>query len=168
MEARRYRYVGPDEIRIALVGAPGGLLAASVAALVVWLRDQPSRHGRITATYVVDGAGVLRVASRNSEHVACAEGAEVLAAGEVVFELDEAGLPEVVDVSNQSTGYCPEPACWSAVEAALERIPVEHPGGFTASFLFRRCPACGQRNVVKDDWFVCAVCGGKLPLSWNF
>jgi transcription initiation factor TFIIIB Brf1 subunit/transcription initiation factor TFIIB len=33
---------------------------------------------------------------------------------------------------------------------------------------FRRCPACGERNIVKDDWFVCGVCGADLPTVWNF
>ena len=35
----------------------------------------------------------------------------------------------------------------------------------------RSCSAaalCGERNVVKDGWFVCQVCGGDLPESWNF
>ncbi len=32
----------------------------------------------------------------------------------------------------------------------------------------RRCLACGQRNIVKDDWFVCGVCGKDLPAAWNF
>jgi len=26
----------------------------------------------------------------------------------------------------------------------------------------------GERNVVKDDYFTCAVCGGELPAWWNF
>jgi hypothetical protein len=25
-----------------------------------------------------------------------------------------------------------------------------------------------QRNVVKDNWFVCGVCGAELPVKWNF
>jgi hypothetical protein len=33
---------------------------------------------------------------------------------------------------------------------------------------FRRCDACGQRNIVKDDDFTCAICGGELPATWNF
>ena len=30
------------------------------------------------------------------------------------------------------------------------------------------CPRCGERNVVKDGWFVCGVCGADLPAGWNF
>ncbi|WP_211240655.1 hypothetical protein [Hamadaea tsunoensis] len=70
-------------------------------------------------------------------------------------------------MSNQSTGYCPEPASWPAVAAACERAGLAHPGGFTAAFEFRRCPDCGQVNIVKGDDFVCAACDGDLPWEWN-
>ncbi|MDH6465317.1 transcription initiation factor TFIIIB Brf1 subunit/transcription initiation factor TFIIB [Micromonospora sp. A200] len=33
---------------------------------------------------------------------------------------------------------------------------------------FRRCTACGERNIVRDDDFVCALCDGVLPPNWNF
>jgi len=71
-------------------------------------------------------------------------------------------------IDNQSTGYCPEPACWSAVGAALEQAGIDHPGRFTTELVFRLCTACGQRNVVRDEWFHCAVCDAELPLTWNF
>jgi len=45
---------------------------------------------------------------------------------------------------------------------------VPHPGWFTTEIVFRRCERCDQRNVVKDDWFVCDVCGAGLPERWNF
>ena len=38
----------------------------------------------------------------------------------------------------------------------------------SSGFEFRRCDACGQRNIVKDDDFTCAICGGELPATWNF
>lgn len=47
-------------------------------------------------------------------------------------------------------------------------IGVGHPGRFTTEIEFRRCPKCGERNVVKDEWFACEVCGSTLPLDWNF
>ena len=107
--------------------------------------------------------GVLRLASRRSEHVACASGAPVLAAGEIFFESAHAS-----EISNLSTGYCPEPACWRAVAAALDRADIPHSGRFTSAFEFRRCPACGERNVIKDAVFTCAVCDEDLPTEWNF
>ncbi len=42
------------------------------------------------------------------------------------------------------------------------------PDSFTQEIVFRRCPACGATNVVKDDWFICAECGGRLPYRWNY
>ena len=74
----------------------------------------------------------------------------------------------MVEVSNQSTGYCPEPESWPAVAAALGRIGVRHPGQFTTEVVFRRCVKCGERNVVKGGWFVCGVCEAELPQQWNF
>jgi len=83
------------------------------------------------------------------------------------FRVSDSGL-EVVDVSNQSTGFCPEPESWPAVAAALDRIGIPHPGRFTQEVVLRRCLTCGQRNIVKDGWFVCEVCGADLPAAWNF
>jgi hypothetical protein len=117
-------------------------------------------------TYVVDVAGVLRLAPRRSEHVACAAGGPVLAAGEIAFGPDPAGWA-VTEVSNLSTGYCPDPACWPAVVAALDRTGVARPEAFTAAFAYRGCPACHTLNVVKDGDFACGACGADLPATSN-
>ena len=90
----------------------------------------------------------------------------MLSAGEIELALERA--PFVVGVSNQSTGYCPEPESWSAVAAALDRAGIAHPGSFTEAIVFRKCTRCQQRNVVKDDDFTCAMCGAALPRTWNF
>jgi DNA-directed RNA polymerase subunit RPC12/RpoP len=116
------------------------------------------------ATYVVDLAGRLLVAPRRTEHVACASGEPVLAAGEIRFAADG----EVVEVSNNSTGYCPAEDCWASVRAALENAEIRHPAEFTFAARFRRCPRCGERNLVKDDWYSCALCEAELPSVWNF
>lgn len=90
------------------------------------------------------------------------------AAGEMtIIDLD-GDRPRVTEVSNQSTGYCPEPDCWPAVQLALELAGIFHPESWTASFIFRSCPSCGERNLVKDDWYVCALCDAPLPSEWNF
>jgi hypothetical protein len=34
--------------------------------------------------------------------------------------------------------------------------------------VFGRCERCSERNVVRDDWFICGVCGVDLPARWNF
>ena len=91
----------------------------------------------------------------------------VLSAGEIAFERGPGG-PEVTSATNQSTGYCPEPSSWPTVAAALDRIGVPHPGRFTNEFTFRRCPGCGERNLVRDGDFTCAICDAELPAAWNF
>jgi hypothetical protein len=157
-EARDYRYVGPAEVL-----AAAGPLNMGRAALA--RKDIPG--GDEPFTFVIDLEGTLRLAPRRSEHVACAGGRPVLSAGEITFERGAQG-PEVTSASNQSTGYCPEPSSWPAVAAALDRIGVPHPGRFTDEFTFRRCPRCGERNLVRDGDFGCAICGADLPLTWNF
>jgi hypothetical protein len=149
---RRYRYVGPEEIRAA---APAGLIG--VAGL-------PTAPG--TFTYVIDLEETLRLAHRRSEHVACAAGRDVLAAGEIRFESDDDGWL-VSDVTNQSTGYCPDVTCWPAVAAALDRIGVRRPADFTAAFIFRRCERCDAITIVKDGDFTCPLCDEPLPANWN-
>jgi len=62
----------------------------------------------LIVTFVIDQSGTLLVADRQSEHVACAGRQPVLSAGEMTF-LVSGKVVEMAEVSNQSTGYCPEP-----------------------------------------------------------
>jgi hypothetical protein len=165
MPVRAYRYVGPDEVRRSVEGAEPGRAVYSAYDVHDWVArsDEPvDQDGSLAATFVVTPDGVLRLAPRRTEHVACAAGGEVLTAGEL-FLLDGA----VVEATNQSTGYCPEPESWDALENALKRLGVPHPDSFTSAFVFRRCEECRALNVVKEAWFVCDVCGSDLPLVWN-
>ena len=155
---RRYEYVGPQAIRERVADHPKGTPIRSAAELARLTTST------IVLTYVVSQDGVLRVADRRSEHIACAGGEAVLAAG----ELTATAAGTVIEASNQSTGYCPEPSCWVALRDALARAGIEHPGGFTREFVFRRCPACRERNLVKDGWFECSLCSAELPAEWNF
>jgi hypothetical protein len=115
----------------------------------------------VVVTFIIDPSGQLWINDRRSEHVLCAGGGDVLSAGEMTFSLRP--KLEVVEVSNQSTGYCPEPDSWPAVENVLTRLGIPHPKDFTLICIFRRCEACHTLNLVKDDWFECAVC--QSPLS---
>jgi hypothetical protein len=157
---RLYRYVGPAEILRAAAGQPRGLPIHDRSGLVEWLASE----GEAWATYAVDGEGTLLVAPRRSEHVGCAGGEPVRAAGELRAARDG----EIEEISNLSTGYCPEVASWEAARAALDRAGIPHPGAFTFSVEFRRCDRCGERNVVKDDHFYCSVCDAPLSAGWNF
>lgn len=165
MSAPLYRYVGPDQIRDRPRGEPGTCVRTP-ADLAAWLRDHPEAL-HAPATFVVDTDGVLRLAARRSEHIDCAGGEAVRAAGEVRFAASRAAFV-VAEITNQSTGYCPDPDCWPAVVAALGAASVPGPDGFTSEFVFRKCPQCGQVNLVKEDEFVCAVCDAVLPARWNF
>jgi hypothetical protein len=165
-----YQYVGPESIRARSQGLPGGRLIGSPDEFRSWLSEgdvTEARHELTAATFVIDPEGRLRLADRRSEHVACASGSTVLSAGEMFFAW-AGDLIVVEEVSNLSTGYCPEPRSWYAVGEALDRLGITHPGRFTTEVVFRRCPECGERNVVKDAWFECQVCGGELPEVWNF
>jgi hypothetical protein len=167
---RLYPYVGPAGIKARVAGRPAGTRITSAADLLGWVRGtggRPGPDGLVAATFVIDERGDLLLADRRSEHVACAGGGPVRSAGEIFF-LVLSDRVEVAEASNQSTGFCPEPESWPAVAVALDRVGVPHPGRFTTEVVFRRCDKCGERNVVKDGWFVCGVCGADLPAGWNF
>jgi hypothetical protein len=158
---RRYRYVGPPDVHA--VGHDV-VVASTREELDGWLRRHDARE---PFTYVVDLDGRLRLAPRHSEHIACAGGGDVLAAGEMSFVVGPEGW-RVVGISNQSTGFCPDLDSWDAVAAALDGLGVPRPDGLTEAIVFRRCDACDQRNVVREGDFICALCGAALPLAWNF
>lgn len=165
---RRYAYVGPPGTLAASAGKERGdlvLRAHDVRAWALRTDQVPNDEGLIRATYTLDAEWALRVADYGCEHVACAGGGPVLAAGVAWFEVAPLSVT-VVRIDNHSTGFCPEPACWPALERVLDAAGIGRPAGFTKALVFRRC-ACGQRNVVHDDHFVCAVCDGPLPAEWN-
>ncbi len=138
---------------------PEGSVVRCAGDLAVFVEGEST-----TLTFVIDEDGALRVAPRRSEHVACARGRPVLSAGELTIDRSLA----VAFASNQSTGYCPEPDSWPAVARALDELGVKHPRGFSFEATFRRCERCGERNLVKDQVFECAICGAELPRTWNF
>lgn len=137
---RLYSYLGP----------------AGLAAPTDRWHAVPSKQSG-TFTYVVTAEGTLWLADQHSEHVSCARGEAVLAAGELTL-----AKGEVSAISNLSTGYCPEPSCWLAIQAALKRAGFDTPEGFTHTYVFRQCSSCGQRNVIKEELYECAVCGTTL------
>jgi hypothetical protein len=155
---RRYRYVGPEHL-LKDTFVEGKAIRRS-EDLIPLLEAG-------TMTFIVSTDGTLRVADRHTEHVSCAKGQDVLSAGELEA-VAEGRAVRILQISNQSTGYCPEPESWSAVAAALDKAGILHPNAFTFAAVFRRCPQCGQRNLVKDNWYECGVCGAELPREWNF
>ena len=167
MSHREYHYVGPKEILEAARMQPRGTPIPSAEHLAAWLRSDPTDRladGSWVATFTIGADQILYLAPRRSEHVACASGGCVLSAGEIT--IDDAW--SVVEISNQSTGYCPEPDSWDSVETVLDQIGLKHPGQFTNAVIFRRCPKCNERNIVKDAWYYCQCCNAELPDAWNF
>lgn len=163
---RSYRYVGPADVKAAVRPGGEGRLIASAADFEAWAAGRPAAELTEPFTFVVDLEGVLRLAPRRSEHVACAGGGAVLSAGEIGF-FRGAGRWAVDYVSNQSTGYCPDLASWPAVARALDRAGLHRPDGFLHEVVFRRCPDCQEHNIVREDDHVCVFCGGDLPEAWN-
>lgn len=162
-----YHYIGPsriiDRVHPEWIGTP----IHALSDVQTWVRTtaQELSAGCVIATFVVDSNGVFRLADRRSEHVACAGGGPVRSAGEVTFAIDD--NVEVIAISNQSTGYCPEPESWSTVAAALSTAGFELPAGFTLACHFRICLGCGAKNLVKDSVFECGVCHTDLPAAYN-
>ncbi|MGH3390108.1 MAG: hypothetical protein ACRDOO_14660 [Actinomadura sp.] len=163
---RHYRYVGPDEILDQVRPGRRGHAITSHDDLAAWLMQQTEQDREDPFTFVIDLTGTLRLAPQRSEHVACAGGEPVLRAGEITFAPDRDHWT-VSEISNQSTGYCPDVISWPAVAAALDRAGLDHPAEFSHPIIFRRCTRCHQRNIVKDDHYVCAICGTPLPSVWN-
>ncbi|MGI5405260.1 hypothetical protein ACQEV9_00560 [Streptomyces chartreusis] len=163
---RRYRYVGPVELKATVRPGDGGRRTASAADFGDWIVEQSAAELAEPFTFVVGMDGVLRLAPRRSEHVTCAGGAMVLGAGEISF-MREADRWTVNEVSNQSTGYCPDISSWAEVARALDAVELRRPSGFTHEVVFRRCPDCQEHNIVREDDFVCVFCGSDLPTAWN-
>ncbi|HSA52023.1 MAG TPA: hypothetical protein VLH10_18195 [Yinghuangia sp.] len=161
-----YRYIGPPDLRGLVRPGCGGTPVRTHADFARWVSEQTAEDLAEPFTYVVDTAGVLRLAPRRSEHVVCAEGEDVLGAGEVGFLVLD-GSWAVGDVSNQSTGYCPDTASWPRVAEALDRVGIIRPAGFTHPVVFRRCTACRELNIVRDGDFACVFCDAPLPRDWN-
>ncbi|MFI1366101.1 hypothetical protein [Streptomyces griseochromogenes] len=158
--------MGPVELRDAVRPGAGGWLVRSGGDFDAWAERQADAELIEPFTFVVGLDGLLRLAPRRSEHVACAEGEPVLSAGEIGF-VREVRHWAVSEVSNQSTGYCPDGASWPAVAQALDRAGLAHPAGFTHAVVFRRCPDCQEHNIVREGDFVCVFCGADLPAHWN-
>ena len=170
MQPRRYRYVGPPEIKRSVRRENHCLHVADASDLIRWSTEflPPRRsNGVFTVTYIIDTDEQLWVADRRSEHVACADGQDVLAAGEMTLEHAASSIG-ASEVTNQSTGYCPEPSCWSVVERVLGRLGIPHPSHFTPAFEFRRCDECGSTNLIKEGVFECVVCNAALSPTWNY
>jgi hypothetical protein len=159
-----YRYVGPKKIAERAPPIPAGFRVESPEDVRCWIQqtDQElNAAGSVIATFIIEEAGWLRIADRRSEHVACAGGRPVRSAGEMTFTVSPNSVG-VTWVTNQSTGYYPEPDSWPAVEAALTRAGIVAPECFGQEFVFRRCLHCApsalSRTLFSSAEFVRPNC----------
>ena len=165
-----YKYLGKPENKIKSQIASNREIVRKPEDVLIWLKKNKykiSESKTITATFIINKDEEMWIADRNSEHILCAKGRDVLSAGEITFCLIRNKVI-VSDITNQSTGYCPEPDSWSYVSKTLDDIGLEHPDFFTEVFQFRFCYHCSSINIVKDNWFFCAVCNASLSAQWNF
>jgi len=170
MKNRVYSYKGPIEIIENLPKNSNRVLVTSSVSILDWISstNQTSEYDDLfMATFIIDTDGNMWINDRRSEHVLCAKGNDVLSAGEVGFEIGT-NTVEAIEITNQSTGYCPEPESWYFVERALNKANIKHPSYFTMEIIFRLCENCGTKNIVKDGWFECGVCQKPLSNEWNF
>lgn len=161
MTNRLYLYVGPKSILQSKTSCER-IQVTKHSDITAWSKEH--LHSRI-ATFIIDEHKDLWVADRHCEHVACARGKAVFAAGEMTFSLSAA---QVLFVTNQSTGYCPQPESWQVVNEVLAKTDMQYPEYFGKAFHFRRCTKCKQINIIKDNIYECAVCGTQLDTKWNF
>ena len=167
---REYRYVGSSDLLENLPTNSGRVLLTATDVIIKWIKEtnQPYEYDNVVvATFIVDTDKQMWINDRRSEHVRCAHGGNVLSAGEITFEVDKDNV-EVIEITNQSTGYCPEPESWWAVKEALQETDILFPANFTTKFIFRMCEKCGTKNIIKDDWYECGVCQEVLSSYWNF
>ncbi|MER6192117.1 hypothetical protein [Streptomyces cyaneofuscatus] len=160
-----YYYVGPPDIWTDSSESTGfhvgdiGALEEFFAAREVDELDEPF-------TYIVDILGRLTLGPRRSEHIACAGGRPVMAAGEIGFARLEKSIHWSAEyISNQSAGYCPGLNSWPAVARALDSIGISHENHYTNPIVFRKCAHCDGWNVVKEEFFVCSLCDSDLPVD---
>ncbi|MEU4510436.1 hypothetical protein AB0G05_13125 [Nonomuraea wenchangensis] len=90
MRQWNYRYVGPAELKAVVRPGSGGCRIGSAADFDGWVAERSAAELAEPFTFVVGTDGVLLLAPRRSEHVACAGGRPVLSAGEISF-VREAG-----------------------------------------------------------------------------
>src|SRR5262245_7411695 len=128
-DTRQYSYVGSNAVLNAVHASAQRFQIQRAADVLHWIKGTKQileRDKTIVVTFIVDLAGNLWIADQRSEHVACAGGEKVLSAGEMTFQVLEQNI-EVIEITNQSAGYCPEPESWPVVEAALTKSRLPHP-----------------------------------------
>ncbi|NET54516.1 MAG: hypothetical protein F6K09_39800, partial [Merismopedia sp. SIO2A8] len=107
MSHREYQYVGPAKIHKIACSQSCGTRINTVSDLITWLSlglTERTADSNWIATFTISVERILNIAPRRSEHIACSAGNPVLSAGEMTID----GQYRITEISNQSTGFCPE------------------------------------------------------------
>lgn len=165
-----YSYVGSQEIFDAIDFNFTGYKISKSEDILDWIKltNQEITNNSVIATFIINEKQELVINDRHSEHVLCAGGKNVISAGEITFLVKGKNQVLISEISNQSTGYCPQPESWDYVKEVLSKIGIEHPNYFTLAFEFRLCNNCKSINLIKDNIFECQMCESTLDLEWNF
>ena len=138
----------------------------SANVLARWLATRPADELSEPFTFVVILDGQLRLVPRRSEHVDCRPDSRCRPPVRCFFRGTGPGGPSSRSATSPPVTVLTRDS-WSALARTLDRLGPAHPGGFTHTVIFRRCPACGQLNIVRDGDFACAVCDSPLPAQPN-
>ncbi|WP_375561457.1 hypothetical protein ACE193_02565 [Bernardetia sp. OM2101] len=165
-----YSYVGSQEIFDSINLDFIGYKIFKSDDILNWIEttSQELINASVIATFIINENHELVINDRHSEHVLCAGGKKVVSAGEITFFFEEKDKISINEISNQSTGYCPEPKSWKYVNEVLSKLGIEYPNYFTLDFDFRLCTNCQTINLIKEQVFECQMCGNELNLEWNF
>lgn len=164
-----YNYIGPEDLLELITDDVDNTCLKQPSDVLKWIKitgQELDSNKSITATYIVDSDKLMWIGDRHMEHVVCAKGNSILAAGEITFTINQKEI-YVSSITNQSTGFCPKPECWKQVTISLNKAKIEHPDNFTIAFEFRRCDSCNTLNLIKDNFYYCSVCDSELPKKWN-
>ena len=161
-----YGYIGPEKFLKNLDKKYKGFLINDRNDIEKWIlqTDQiTDSNGLIIATFIINLENKLLINDRHSEHVQCANGENILSAGEIGFVVKNTKVEGIEFISNQSTGYCPSSRSWDKVEKAINEIEgIEVPKEFEPKFEFSYCSNCQSLKIVKDEYYYCHRCDNEL------
>ncbi len=166
-----YPYIGPISILQRIQEQHQGTLITSIQDIENWLKENNQRgddYGNIVVTFVILPHYELRISDRHIEHVQCANGSEVLSAGEMTFAIDKKKVFSISQITNQSTGYCPAIESWQHVEKAIQTLDLPKPIQFEPAYLFSYCESCQSLKIIKDEDYFCYTCQVALMTSKAF
>jgi hypothetical protein len=103
-----YEFVGQKDLLTQVKSELKGTCIDSILDIENWIiktKQRPDFNSEIIVTFVIDLNFKLLINDRHSEHVVCANGEPVLAAGEITFELSKIKALRISQITNQSINW---------------------------------------------------------------